>query len=717
MHPLKTLKQKVTYLPRGGILINTSVGYIQFGAPPETIKDTMALPLSVPHIFVLPKQLFNWDKGISLAELEFPIYFNFFIKHKKTHVICNEEQAKQLIKVLQESVFGPKQLDLSTDFHQFGEDIVIPDLRAELNYYKNFTLKDLISPEYFENNTYKIENITISINNRNNFFLYEDDKKIAEIPGIIEYSPKFIIGERLPEPYTPPLFGITCLGPSHGFDPTENTSGFIIWLNHGGIMVDPPVNSTEWLEDSNVNPKLIDSIILTHCHADHDAGTFQKILEEGKITIYTTCTILESFLRKYSALSNEPVSYLRQLFRFLPVSIGKPIYIHGGEFRMFYTLHSIPAVGFTIRFQDQSFVYSSDHQNDPGIHKKLYDEKIISEARYKELTHFPWESNLIYHESGIPPLHTPISYLNSLPDKIQKKSIIYHIAKKDFPENTNLTLARFGIENTVYLETKSPKFEKTYQILNVLKHLDFFQSFPIDKVQEFLMFVKEEKFDKGTYVIHKDTKGDRFFIIASGNVSVLYDGHKKKKTYGMYEYFGEVSLLTNNTRAVDIVAETDVVAYTIQKDHFLSFIAGTEFEETLKNLIINRDRESWELLSGSKPFRRLTTYQKTWLESVLNHDEREKPGTLIAEGENVENIYIIRKGEVEVTREGEPIALLKKGDIVGALVKLDRKLPSSYTFSNKTPVSLYSVKRKDYEKFIDRNPGLIMKLAYNFEVT
>lgn len=716
MRPLKQLKKKVTHLPRGGILVNTSVGYIQFGAPPETIKDTMDLPESVPHIFVLPNHLFNWDKGISLAELEFPVYYNFFIKQKKTRIICNKKQAKRLMKVLQEAVFGPKQLDITNDFHPTQGEIEITDLKAELQYYKNFTFRDLLSLEYFEDNKYRIQNITISIDQHKDFHLYEGKRKVATIPGIIEYSPKVNIGERLPEPYEPPLFGITCLGPSHGFDPTENTSGFIIWLNHGGIMVDPPVNSTEWLEDSNVNPKLIDSIILTHCHADHDAGTFQKILEEGKITIYTTHTILDSFLRKYSALSNEPAAYLRQLFKFQPVTIGKPVFIHGGEFHMFYTLHSIPAVGFTIHFQDQSFVYSSDHQNDPAIHKKLFESGIINETRYNELTHFPWDSCLIYHESGIPPLHTPVRYLDSLNENIKKKLVVYHIAKKDFPEKTNLALARFGIENTVYLKTKPPKFEKTYQILSVLKHLDFFQSFPIDKVQEFLMFVKEEKFKKGTYVIHKGTKGDKFYIVASGNVSVLYDGFKKKKTYGIYEYFGEVSLLTEKTRAVDIVAETDVVAYTFQKDNFLSFIAGTEFEETLQNLIKNRDRESWELLSSSKPFRRLTTYQKTWLESVLHPEEREKPGTLISEGENFTNVYIIRKGEVNVSREGKTIAVLKKGDLAGAMVKLDRKLPSEYTFSHETPVSLYVVNRKDYEKFIERNPGLMMKLAYNFDV-
>jgi len=244
---------------------------------------------------------------------------------------------------------------------------------------------------------------------------------LSKVPGTINYQIQYKIGERLKEPYIPPLFGVTCLGPSHGFDPTENTSGYIIWLNHNGIMVDPPVNSTEWLEDSNVNPKLIDSIILTHCHADHDAGTFQKILREEKITIYTTKTVINSFLRKYSSLTGYKEEDLSKLFNFYEVKIGIPFFIHAARFEMFYTLHSIPTLGFKIKFEDQSFVYSSDHNNDPELHKKLLNEGIITKERYEELSSFPWDYNVIYHEAGIPPLHTPVKYLNTLPKEIQKR--------------------------------------------------------------------------------------------------------------------------------------------------------------------------------------------------------------------------------------------------------------------------------------------------------
>ena len=58
-----------------------------------------------------------------------------------------------------------------------------------------------------------------------------------------------------------------------------------------------------------------------------------------------------SFLRKYSALAQESTEYLSRLFNFHPIYLEKPFFIHGAEFKAFYTLHSIPTIGFTIDFQ------------------------------------------------------------------------------------------------------------------------------------------------------------------------------------------------------------------------------------------------------------------------------------------------------------------------------------------------------------------------------
>ena len=48
-----TAAAEVTYLPRGGVHVKTKYGAVQFGLPPETIKDSRQLQLEVPGIFVV----------------------------------------------------------------------------------------------------------------------------------------------------------------------------------------------------------------------------------------------------------------------------------------------------------------------------------------------------------------------------------------------------------------------------------------------------------------------------------------------------------------------------------------------------------------------------------------------------------------------------------------------------------------------------------------
>lgn len=74
--------------------------------------------------------------------------------------------------------------------------------------------------------------------------------------------------------FIPPDFGVTILGSSHGFDPNGSTSGFIVWIFGRGIMVDPPPFTNDYMRNLGINYSLINGVIISHCHADHDAGAF-----------------------------------------------------------------------------------------------------------------------------------------------------------------------------------------------------------------------------------------------------------------------------------------------------------------------------------------------------------------------------------------------------------------------------------------------------------
>lgn len=56
-------------------------------------------------------------------------------------------------------------------------------------------------------------------------------------------------------------------------------------------------------------------------------------------------------------------------------------------------------------------VFSADHMNDPGRIREMCEQGFLSEGRRDALLDFPWHHDLIYHEAGIPPIHTPIQTL------------------------------------------------------------------------------------------------------------------------------------------------------------------------------------------------------------------------------------------------------------------------------------------------------------------
>ena len=182
--------------------------------------------------------------------------------------------------------------------------------------------------------------------------------------------------------FHPPSFGVTVLGNSHGFDKNGSTSGYVLWVNGRGIMIDPPPYSSTSLEKEGIHPQMIFGLMITHCHADHDAGAFQKILTGSRLSIITTPSIYDSFIRKYSALSGLTPALLRQSHRFRPAIIGKPLKFQGATFHFTYTLHTIPCISFKVEWRGRSMVFTGDHLNLPPLLDEL-ESKVRVCAREK----------------------------------------------------------------------------------------------------------------------------------------------------------------------------------------------------------------------------------------------------------------------------------------------------------------------------------------------
>jgi hypothetical protein len=201
-----------------------------------------------------------------------------------------------------------------------------------------------------------------------------DAKKVAEdVKSETSGSESESLIPRAPPTFHAPSFGVTVLGNSHGFDKSGSVSGYVLWINGRGVMIDPPPYSSATLEREGIRPRTIVGIILTHCHADHDAGAFQKVLTGSPVVVITTPTIYKSFIRKYAALASLSPALLRHSHRHKPAIIGQPLRFQGATFHFFYSLHTIPCVGFRVEWRGRSMVFTGDHFNDPPAIDKLQE--------------------------------------------------------------------------------------------------------------------------------------------------------------------------------------------------------------------------------------------------------------------------------------------------------------------------------------------------------
>jgi len=146
---------------------------------------------------------------------------------------------------------------------------------------------------------------------------YAPQKLREEKKKLIKQSSNDIVEEDYDKPlgFRPPSFGITILGSSHGFDAHGSTSGYIFWVDGRGIMVDPPPFSSQGLEGFGIPPNLIDRIIISHCHADHDSGAFQKILHTTRVEVVFHINLDCNYSNDYGVILKKILSVNRHSVR------------------------------------------------------------------------------------------------------------------------------------------------------------------------------------------------------------------------------------------------------------------------------------------------------------------------------------------------------------------------------------------------------------------
>uniref|UniRef100_A0A7S0J6K5 Cyclic nucleotide-binding domain-containing protein n=1 Tax=Calcidiscus leptoporus TaxID=127549 RepID=A0A7S0J6K5_9EUKA len=723
------------YLPRGGVYVKTKYGAVQFGLPPETIKDSMLMNLDVPAIFVVPKERFNLKFGTNTCEVEFPAYWNFFIKGSTTRLCCSSEAANVIKQVMDEVLEGPTEENLFTEdeYSMFCDGTIYdarPDHLREINYFKEprngrvistATLLNFAIFEYNDDGELEVklpcEGGTFSVVDTGSAYqVVVDGEVVASVNGYLASAiadpPHILMPSRSTrslnsmEEFETPDFGVTVLGSADGFTANGTTAGFVLWMRGRGILVDPPAHSAHYLRFNGISSRKITHVILTHCHADHDAGTFQKILLEQRVTVMTTKTIMAAFIRKYALVSSMPEEFLLRLFVFHSVKIAEAVHFQGGTLKFFYSLHALPCIGFRAELAGKSITYSGDTYYDPEGLLQLQQRDVISEQRRLSLLHDAsvQESDLLLHEAGIPPIHTPASALQQLPASIRKNLRIIHVSDKR-AEEAGFEKVQSGFENTIQLVVPASQHAHATTILQILLSTDLFRSLDVATAIDVLQVTRERQYSIGDIISTSGSPGDFLRIIRAGTVSLDRDGHQRELRF--CDYFGEIALLTDGVHSETAIAATRVEMIEISKvDTQYLMSRRPNLKERIMRRAKLRDGASWASIAANSVFASFSMSQVTQLQSVMREESVKAGQAVWRKGERVKDVVLVCEGKFNfkelMARDVEPFM---QGALLVDVYALEHKHKHQLNFVAMTDGKIFRIGGEDMLDFLDNNPG------------
>ncbi|KAF4000312.1 Cyclic nucleotide-binding domain family protein [Saccharomyces cerevisiae] len=191
--------------------------------------------------------------------------------------------------------------------------------------------------------------------------------------------------------------------------------------------------------------------------------------------------------------------------------------------------------------------------------------------------------------------------------------------------------------------------------------------------------LEEKSVPKGATIIKQGDQGDYFYVVEKGTVD-FYVNDNKVNSSGPGSSFGELALMYNSPRAATVVATSDCLLWALDRLTFRKILLGSSFK---KRLMYD------DLLKSMPVLKSLTTYDRAKLADALDTKIYQPGETIIREGDQGENFYLIEYGAVDVSKKGQGVInKLKDHDYFGEVALLnDLPRQATVTATKRTKVA------------------------------
>lgn len=734
---------------------------VQLGSLSDTTRNLLREGFEGEQLFILPSTLFEGKTNYS--DVEFMVYLNFFVRgRRRTRIVGTGPQQQALKRLLTLTVFGlfdPEAADQPT-FERLRAGFGVPDretyalLRMAYEMYSVRQRPESASPivgidEYVDFVVLEGEETVVPL---------RDETRSAEALGEVRVRPliqgvdvRIVQGGRsvakrlMPSPprrrVSPvarelrrviqfatdrPRFGVTPLGTSHGFDPVGDLTSFVIWLDGKGILVDPSPEALAYLDRIGVAPVDLPYVILTHVHADHDGGLLEKILGGGRTTVIASDPVFHSFLEKVRVLTGHDVER-EGLVTQLSATPGHPVAIDvGGEPALLETrwnLHPIPTNGFKLSFGGRTFGYSGDTQYDPKLLARLRDAGKLAPAQFDDLMHFFWSPDgtpkvdLLYHEAGIPPIHTDKETLRALPEAMRSRTFLVHIADREVPEGFSPRKPEL-FDTQVLLPPSERGRERI--LLEALRPVAYLHDLPVETLQEILREAEVREYAADEIIIERGpVRKDQplsFYVVADGRVAVR-DGRRMVALLRKGDSFGEWGIShQRGFRIADVVATRRSQAIRFSEAQYWwligrhpvvqdriskirSFLPRLQLAQTRARLKAQADPSASQSVIASMTANQLSGF------AIFSEAREFKLGQpIVVEGQEADGFYILLSGHLIATVGGRLVGELDEGDVFGEMGLLEGGKRAATVTVVSADAEVLSMSRRNFQQLLQAMP-------------
>ena len=486
-----------------------------------------------------------------------------------------------------------------------------------------------------------------------------------------------------------PRFGVTPLGTSHGFDPTGDLTCFVIWINGRGILVDPSPEALGYLEQIGIPPADVPYVFLTHVHADHDGGLIEKLLSGNRTAIIASDVVFHLFLEKAKLVTGYDFQSAG-LVEHVSANPGKPIVLDLAGERLTlntrWNMHTIPTNGFTMTVGHHTFGYAGDTQYDPELFQQLLADKMLTPGQYDDLMYFFWtpeqqpKVDLLYHESGIPPIHTDKHKLSSMPESLKSSTFLVHVADHDVPAD--------------FLPAKPPVFathvllpptarSRTQTLLYTLRMVSYLYDAPADVLDQLLhtglikIFAPNDAIIRSGQAQHGAPLA--FYVIADGQVAVQ-EHSRIISRLAKADSFGEWGIShQRGFRVADVVACRATQVIELGEEVYHAMVDAHpviqrrigKIRDLLPKLQSVRARARQK--SAQDPWRTRTVLEdmssgQLSAFTVFSEIKRLQRWEMVtSEGEEADGFYILLSGHLTVLAGNTVVDELSEADVFGEI--------------------------------------------------